>query len=112
MFRNYLAAALHNLARNKLYTAINIFGLAIGFAAAIIIGLYVRDQFSYDTWIPHYDRIVRVGEISNAPSRPYLVIDVTRPIIGPLLKTAFPTLAAVARLRGRDAILKHGDREG
>jgi putative ABC transport system permease protein len=46
MFRNYLAAALRNLARNRLYAAITIAGLAIGFAAAMLIGLFVRDEYS------------------------------------------------------------------
>ena len=36
MFRNYLAAALRNLVRNRLYAAINILGLGIGFAAALL----------------------------------------------------------------------------
>src|ERR1700681_3457416 len=112
MFRNYLAAGLRNLARDQLYAANNIIGLAVSFAAAIIIGLYVRDQFSYDAWIPHYDRIIRVGEIYDMPSRPHLVVDVTMPTIGPLLKTAFPSIAAAARLQRGVAGLKRGDREG
>ena len=37
MFENYLAAALRNLLRNRAYTAINLFGLSLGFAAALII---------------------------------------------------------------------------
>ena len=58
MFRNYLATALRNLLRNRLYAAINIFGLSVGFAAALLIALFVRDEFSYDTWIPDHDRTV------------------------------------------------------
>src|SRR6185437_4615262 len=60
VFRNYLAAALRNLVRNKLYAAINIVGLAVGLAAALLIALFVRDEFSYDTWIPGYDRVYAV----------------------------------------------------
>src|SRR5688572_210257 len=57
MFRNYLAAALRNLARNRLYAAINIVGLAVGFAAAILIGLYIADELSYDRWLPGYEQL-------------------------------------------------------
>jgi len=41
MFRNYLAAALRNLARNRFYAALNISGLAVGFSAALLIVLFV-----------------------------------------------------------------------
>ena len=44
MFRNYLAAALRNLVRNRLYTAINIVGLTVAFAAALLIALFLRDD--------------------------------------------------------------------
>ena len=48
MLRNYLAAAIRNLFRNRAYAAINICGLALGFTAVILIGLFVRDELSYD----------------------------------------------------------------
>ena len=67
MFRNYLAAALRNLARNKLYAAINIVGLAVGFAAAILIALFVRDEFSYDTWIPGHERTYLLTQTITNP---------------------------------------------
>src|ERR1700748_329674 len=57
MFRNYLAAALRNLARNRLYGAINIIGLAVGFAAAILIALFVRDELGFDRFWPDYQRV-------------------------------------------------------
>ena len=62
MFRNYLAAALRNLVRNKLYAGVNIGGLAVGFAAALLIALFVRDEFSYDRWIPGYERVYAVQD--------------------------------------------------
>ena len=43
MFRNYLAAALRNLVRNRVSASINIAGLALGFTAALLIALFVRD---------------------------------------------------------------------
>jgi putative ABC transport system permease protein len=57
MFRNYLAAALRNLVRNRLYSAISIVGLVVGFAASLLIALFVTDEYSYDSWIPGHDRI-------------------------------------------------------
>jgi putative ABC transport system permease protein len=57
MFRSYIVAALRNLARNRLYAAINIIGLAVGFAAAILIALFVRDELSFDRFWPDYQRV-------------------------------------------------------
>jgi len=52
MFRNILAATLRNLARNRLYAAISIGGLAIGMAVAMLTALYVRDELTFDRFIP------------------------------------------------------------
>ena len=57
MLRHYLALALRNTARTKLYAAISVIGLAIGFGAATLIGLYVHDELSYERFIPNYERI-------------------------------------------------------
>ncbi len=48
MFRNYLITALRNLMRNRLYAAINIAGLAVGFAAAIFAALFVRYELTFN----------------------------------------------------------------
>jgi putative ABC transport system permease protein len=61
MLKNYITTAINNLIKNKLYSAINIIGLAIGLAACIVIALYVRDQYSYDKQWKDSDRIYRVN---------------------------------------------------
>src|SRR5215475_5697357 len=55
MFRNYLTVALRNIIRHKLYSFINIAGLAVGLTCLILIILFVRDELSYDKWIPGGD---------------------------------------------------------
>ncbi len=67
MLRNYLAAALRNLVRNKLYAAINIVGLAVGFAATLLIVLFVRDEVSFDAWIPGHENVVRLAKTVRPP---------------------------------------------
>ena len=67
MLHNYLMAALRNLTRNKLVSIINIAGLAIGFAAAILIGLYVRYQLSYESFLPGHERVYRLSLTINRP---------------------------------------------
>ena len=69
MLKNYLTTALNNLIKNKLYSTINIVGLAIGLAACIVISLYVKDQYSYDKQWENSDRIYRVNSFLDIPGR-------------------------------------------
>lgn len=62
MLKNYLKIALRNLIKSKGYSAINIGGLAVGMAVAMIIGLWVYDEFSYNRYHKNYDRIAKVIE--------------------------------------------------
>ena len=50
MFRNYFKIAWRNLVRNKVYSAINIGGLAVGMAVAMLIGLWLRDELSFNKY--------------------------------------------------------------
>lgn len=60
MLRNYLKIALRNLLKNKVYSFINIGGLAIGMAVVMLIGLWVYDELSYDKYHQNYGKIARV----------------------------------------------------
>lgn len=65
MFKNYLVIAFRNLWRNKAYSLINIFGLAIGLASTILLLLYIIHELSYDSYHQKKDRIYRVHYISE-----------------------------------------------
>jgi putative ABC transport system permease protein len=60
MFRNYLKTAWRNLVNNKAYSALNILGLATGMAVALLIGLWVYYQLSYDRFLPDYSNQYQV----------------------------------------------------
>ena len=60
MFKNYLKTALRNLTRNKVYSFINIFGLAIGVAVFIIISLFIHSELQYDQFNKKIDNIYRL----------------------------------------------------
>jgi putative ABC transport system permease protein len=62
MLTNYLKISLRALARNKVYSFINIFGLAVGMGVAMLIGLWVYDELTYNKVHPNYDRIAQVME--------------------------------------------------
>jgi putative ABC transport system permease protein len=61
MFRNYIKIAFRNLWKNKVYSAINIFGLAVGLAICLLITLYIVDELSYDRYNEKAERIYRVN---------------------------------------------------
>jgi putative ABC transport system permease protein len=61
MLSNYLKVALRNLWKNKTFSAINIFGLAIGITTCFLISLYVMDELSYDRFNKKSERIYRVN---------------------------------------------------
>src|SRR5882724_2785964 len=86
MFQNYLVTALRNLVRHKLYSFINIAGLAVGLACAIFIILFVRDELSYDKWVPGSANLYRV-ELTTLTDR-------DRPPLA-MAVVPFPMLAAM-----------------
>ncbi|UBM57295.1 ABC transporter permease [Marinilongibacter aquaticus] len=109
MLRNYLKIAWRNLMRTKGFSAINIFGLAIGMTVAILIGLWVWDEFSFDRKQEKYDRIVQLmqhternGEKSTQPWNPYPLADEIRR----LYPDEFEQLAQSTRTWN---LLKHGE---
>ena len=60
MIKNYLKIAWRNLVKNKAHTFINVAGLSVGMAVAMLIGLWIWDEISYDKYFQNYDRLVRV----------------------------------------------------
>ena len=60
MLKNFFKVAWRNLIKSKGYSAINIGGLAVGMAVAMLIGLWVHDELSYDKYYENYDRIAQV----------------------------------------------------
>jgi putative ABC transport system permease protein len=111
MFRNCLVAALRNLARNKLYAVINIVGLSTGFAAAIFIALFVRAEFSYEDFLPNFERTYLATEIISVPGAKPLVVSYTPAELAGWLKLDFPSVDAVTRLQPERTSLRHADIE-
>lgn len=93
MFRNYVKTAFRNLMQNKGYAVINICGLSVGMAAAILLFIVVRYELSYDTFQPNYDHIVHVvtqdkypDGVEYNPGTPFPIVDALR-IDFPQVKT-------------------------
>ena len=67
MFRNYLKTAFRSLQRHKIYTVINVVGLAVGIAAFLMIFQVIQYENSFDNFHPDKDRIYRVSVHFNTP---------------------------------------------
>jgi putative ABC transport system permease protein len=65
MIKNYFFVAIRNFIRHKLYSFIAVAGLAFGLACAILIGLYVQEELSFDAWLSDSQRIFRVDIVMH-----------------------------------------------
>lgn len=97
MLKNYFKIALRNIARNKLYSFINIFGLAVGITACVLIFLYVKDELSYDKHHADHERIFRVNTYVKLPGQNDNFAINAMPT-GPALKADFPQVESFVRL--------------
>jgi putative ABC transport system permease protein len=99
MLRNYFKIALRNLFNNKIYSFINIAGLAIGLAAFILIATYIKNELSYDKFHKTGDRIYRPVEIQHHPGVGTQHVAVTMAPLAPALESDFPEVARAVRIR-------------
>ncbi len=107
MIKNYLTIALRNLRKQKGYTFINIFGLAIGMACCLLIFLYVQDERSYDRFHEKANQIYRV--VTNKSTT-------TPGPLAPTVAATFPEVEHTVRLYafnvwGELGLLSYGDRQ-
>ncbi len=111
MIKNYFKTAIRNLLKKKSFSAINIFGLAIGMAVSILMLLFVLSEVTYDRFNEDSENIYRIalhidaqGRILNIPSAPAPM--------GPALMDNFPEVTEVGRLRSMGgALISYEDKK-
>src|SRR6202790_2057808 len=101
MLKNYLTTAWRNLSKHKLYTTINIVGLAIGMAACVVITLFVFYERSFDRM--HTKNIYRLNEVQKwqgmlSPQK----VALSMFPMGPTLKEDFPEVVNYTRVNWND----------
>lgn len=105
MFKNFIVISLRNFKRNKFYSFLNIFGLAIGIATAILSFLYVDYELSYDRFHEKSDRIYRIAV--DALSGNTVIKQVFNPAPMPAaLYNDFSEIEAVCRIAGAGSATK------
>ena len=105
MIKNYFKVAWRHLSKNKLYSLINLSGLAIGITGCLLIGLYLWHEWSYDRFHDKADRIVRVTweyKFGDAVSE----IALTGTRVGPEFTRTFPETESFVRLLKYPRVVK------
>ena len=111
MLHNCLAAAWRSASRDWFYSLLNVLGLALGFAAAVLIWLFVSDELSYNHFLPGYRDAYRAElTIADVGQRPQ-TWTATPDSLAAELREEFPEIVAVARTREQSIGLRHGDVE-
>lgn len=101
MILNYLAIGLRNIRQNPMYAAINIFSLAVGIAACLVIYLFVRDEQSFDAFHSKRDAIYRLDEIQNFTGTNVQKVALSMPGMGPFISKEFPEVSNFTRIMNR-----------
>jgi putative ABC transport system permease protein len=107
MIGHYLHLAARNVPRAGPFVLISIVGLAIGLGAALLIGLYVHDELSYEHWLPDSDRVYLISVRSPDGS----MNDSSPSDVGNWVKADFPQFEAVTRLARNSTFFKRDEHE-
>jgi putative ABC transport system permease protein len=109
MLKNYFKIAFRNLWRHKIFSSINIMGLAVGMTACFLIFLYVRFELSYDSFHKNADRIYRIVADIKTPTE---VINTDRPAwaVPPNVKEEFPEVESFVRIADDEVLVRKGDK--
>lgn len=110
MFKNYFKIALRNLRKNKAFSLINIFGLAIGLTCFMLMAVFVLNELSYDKYPAQARNMYRVilSVTGNGDVAAYPMVDVA---VGEGMKDAFPEIKATTRLAPRTDFIKYNDKQ-
>lgn len=110
MIKNYLKLAIRNLRKGRAFSLINIVGLAIGLTCFMLIGVFVFDELSYDTYPKEANNIYRVNlsATGNGNVAVYPNVDVA---VGEGMKSAFPEITGLTRLSPVIDFVKYDDKQ-
>jgi len=105
MLRNYLKTAARALSRHPGYTILNIAGLAVGLASALLIWLWVQDELGFDSVHRNAPRLFRVESVAIQPDGSRVHSSRTPYPMGPALVSEIPDFDAVTRVGNPGALL-------
>ena len=98
MFSNYIKSAIRNLVRQRLYTAVNVLGLAIGLAGCLLIVGYINNELGFESCHANSDRIYRIDGLYALRGSRVSMASIM-PAVGPAVRDAFPEVERMVRMR-------------
>ncbi|OEK00941.1 hypothetical protein BFP97_05205 [Roseivirga sp. 4D4] len=107
MLKNYFKTTIRSLAKNKLFSFINIIGLAVGMAAVLVIFQYVTYEYSFDKFHENKSEIYRLnlGRLdTGVPSSA-----TSAGVMGPILKDNYAGIKSFVRLRQFPSLVEHDE---
>lgn len=105
MVKNYFKMAWRSLARGRSFSFINIAGLAVGMAGAILILLWISNELSFDRFHRNKDRLYRIYSMTEIPGEKHATLDQVSQPLGPALQQEFPEVEAFSRVANVDGFL-------
>lgn len=110
MIRNYIKIAFRNIVNQKLFSIINILGLAVGITASLYVVLYVSDELSYDKFHSDIDVIYRMN-LNGKISGQEVTTSYTCPPLGAAMVNEIPEISITTRLQTLNNIVVKNDTE-
>lgn len=111
MIANYLRIAWRNLRKSKIYSLINLLGLATGLATCLLVHAFIANELSFDEFHSKGDRIYRLNEIQSFDGISPQHVPLTMYPMAPALQQDFPAVEAYARFLHRSSVLRHGEKQ-
>lgn len=108
MLGHHIAFALRMIARHRAFAAINVGGLALGFAGCLMILSYVRYERGYDRWLPDHGRVYQVQSTQREPGQPVVRSQASPFPVHDLLAAGFPQIEALSVVRTGPAPVTRG----
>jgi hypothetical protein len=104
MLRNYFKTAWRNLVKNKVYSVLNIMGLAVGMAVALLIGLWTYNEYTYDRFLPNYQQLYQIKKNFNSNGQ-IITLNGASLKLADVLRSQIPEIEYVAE---SDWMIPHG----
>ena len=112
MIRNYLKIALRNLIRQRFYSAINLLGLAVGIACAVLLYMYIQHELSYDAHFKNAKKIYRIELEGKEQGGEWERSIATQWLLAPTIRQDYPEVSQVTKtMHWSSKMFEHQDKQ-
>ena len=111
MIKNYLKVAFRNIKRNKIFSFINISGLAIGMACCLLLMLFISYELSFDKYHENAKNIYRAAIKHSQSLMGTQMLNVTPGILAPFLREECPEVKTATKIKSWGGMIQYGDKQ-